>query len=113
MTVRITPLKVVFLLAPLLLLVFGLEHYDAYWVPRGPKNVIAGEALLFTTGFCYFTLLLSYVPFVHDFLSQGFWYKFHFVRSSPGQASVALFVVRWGAQLLLWTVAILAATGRG
>lgn len=113
MTIRITPLKVVLLLAPLLLIAFGLIHYDGYWVPTGRKGAVAAHVLIAGGVTGVLGVVLSYVPLVHDLLGQSFWYKLHFVRSSPAQASIVVLMLRYGALLGLWAVGVLAAMGRG
>ncbi len=113
MTLRITPLRILLLVTPLLLIAFGLVHYDAYWLPHGAKQHIPAHTLLFMTAGCIAGVVTSFVPWVQELLGQNFWYKLHFVRSSPLQANLVMVGMRWASVALMWCIAVLTATGRG
>lgn len=113
MSIRITPLKVLLLVTPLVLLAIGLSIHDAYWLPSGMKQRIPAHSILVMGAGCVAIFLGSFLPVVHDLLGQDFWYKLHLVRSSPGQANIAIFGMRWGTLAVLWCIAILTVAGRG
>ncbi len=113
MNLRLTPLTLLLVALPLVLLGVGLAIHPSLWVDGGTRHIRAAVMYLLVTGIALIGWLASYSDVVRERLSVSGWHRARYVRSSPAQAAVAVQLMRWGSVALLWAMAILGVLGRG
>lgn len=108
MSIRITPVVLALLLLPVVGLIGGLIIHPGLWVPTGvrhtrPALLLVGMGLTGLIGW-----FASHSDHLRTRLATSGWHRFQYVQSSPGQAAVAIVLIRGACLLVLWGAALLA-----
>jgi hypothetical protein len=111
MSIRLTRWLLAVLGLPLVALVVGLIVHPALWTVTNPRHARPALVLIGAAIFGLIGWLASHSDALRDRLSMSGWRRFQYVRSSPAQASVVMFAIRWGSVAMLWGAALLSVTG--